>query len=582
MKTKKQVTKICIAAMLLCAIAVPCSAATSTPASAPSASFHALDYLALIVYLVVVVGIGAYFSRRENTTEDYFLAGRRVPWWAATLSIFSTYLSAVTFMAIPAKAFTADWVTILINLGIILVAPVTIFCFIPFYRRLNVTTIYEYLEMRFSPGIRIYGSLSFVFLQLAKMGVFLLLPSLALSTVTGFNVYVCIMVMGLLCTIYTVLGGIEAVIWTDVLQSCVLVGGGLLCIGTIFAAEKFDFTNMLAVADEADKFHIFNTTGGINSSVFWVVILGGFFIQLVPFTSDQVIAQRFLTTRDEKSAVRSLWAYAGFVVPASLLFFGLGTALFVYYASRPEMLPTGDVKNDAIVPWFIATRLPDGIAGLVIAGLFAATMSTVDSGMHSIATSLVNDVHRKLRPNADDRQRLIMARILTVAAGLFGTISAVLISKINPDSLWEMILLLVGLFGSSLTGVFLLGVFTRRAGARGAALGIAASIMALIMLRTFDIPIHGFLTAAVGVLTCVIVGYVASIFLPAGVAVSIVVLVVLRNIDPRPIHIYDYLTATVVLMCVVVGYAVSVFLPARERLLKNLTLATLEDAEEEG
>jgi len=528
-----QVTRIYIAAVLLCAIAAPCFAATSTSAPAASSSFHVLDYLALIGYLVVVVGIGVYFSRRENTTDDYFLAGRRIPWWAAALSIFSTYLSAVTFMAIPAAAFKEDWVTILINLGIILVAPVTVFCFLPFYRRLNVTTIYEYLEMRFSPAIRIYGSLSFVLLQLAKMGIFLLLPSLALATVTGFNVYACIMVMGLLCTIYTVMGGIEAVIWTDVLQSCVLIGGGLLCIGTIFAAEQFDFSRMLAVANDADKFHIFNIEGGVDSSVFWVVILGGFFIQLVPFTSDQVIAQRFLTTRDEKSAARSVWAHAGIVVPASLLFFGLGTALFVYYASRPEMLPSGDVKNDAIVPWFIATQLPAGFAGLVIAGLFAATMSTVDSGMHSIATSLVNDVHRKLRPDADDRQRLRMARILTVAAGLFGTISAVLISKMDADSLWKLILLLVGLFGSSLTGVFLLGVFTRRASARGVALGVAASILSLIMLRTFTIPIHGFLTAAVGVLTCVVVGYVASIFLPA-----------------------------------------------KDRLLKNLTLATLEDAKD--
>jgi Na+/proline symporter len=274
-------------------------------------------------------------------------------------------------------------------------------------------------------------------------------------------------------------------------------------------------------------------TGGINSSVFWVVIVGGFFIQLVPFTSDQVIAQRFLTTRDEKSAARSVWAHAGIVVPASLLFFGLGTALYVYYNSRPELLPSGDVTNDVIVPWFIATRLPAGLAGLVIAGLFAATMSTVDSGMHSIATSLVNDIHRKLRPDADDRQRLKMARILTVAAGLFGTISAVLISKMDPDSLWMLILLLVGLFGSSLCGVFLLGVFTRRANSWGVATGVAASIAALIVLRTFTIPINGLLTAAVGVLACVVVGYVASIFLPG-----------------------------------------------RDRSLKNLTLATLEDAKE--
>ncbi len=512
MDTMRQATRICIAAMLVSAMAVPCSAATSAPPT--RGVLHGLDYLALVGYLVVLVGIGAYFYRRENTTDDYFLASRRIPWWAATLSIFSTHLSAVTFMAIPAKAFEADWVTILVNLGIILVTPVAVFCFLPIYRRSNVTTIYEYLEIRFNPKIRIYGSLSFVCLQFAKMGVFLLLPSLAMATLTGLNLYACIVVMGCLCTLYTVLGGIEAVIWTDVLQSCVLVGGGLLCMGTIFRAEQFDFSGMLAVAGDADKFHFFDLAGGVNSSAFWVVILGGFFIQLVPFTSDQVIAQRFLATRDEKSAARSLWAHAVMVVPASLLFFGLGTALFIYYASRPDMLPTGDVKNDAIVPWFIVTQLPHGIAGLAIAGLFAATMSTVDSGMHSIATSLVNDVYNKFWPGTGDRPRLKIARILTVAAGLFGTISALIISKINPNSLWEMILLLVGLFGSSLTGVFLLGIFTRRASTGGVAVGIAASIISLIALRTFAIPIHGLLTAAVGVLSCVVAGYGASLFFP--------------------------------------------------------------------
>jgi len=513
MNTMRKATRIFIAAMLVSAIAVPCSAATSAPVT--NRTLHGLDYLTLVGYLVVLVGIGAYFYRRENTTDDYFLASRRIPWWAATLSIFSTHLSAVTFMAIPAKAFEADWVTILVNLGIILVTPVAVFCFLPIYRRFNVTTIYEYLEIRFNPKIRVYGSLSFVCLQFAKMGVFLLLPSLAMATLTGLNLYACIVVMGCLCTLYTVLGGIEAVIWTDVLQSCVLVGGGLLCMGTIFRAEQFDFSGMLAVAGDADKFHVFDLAGGVNSSAFWVVILGGFFIQLVPFTSDQVIAQRFLATRDEKSAARSLWAHAVMVVPASLLFFGLGTALFVYYASRPDMLPTGDVKNDAIVPWFIVTQLPHGIAGLAIAGLFAATMSTVDSGMHSIATSLVNDVYTKLWPGTDDRPRLKIARILTVAAGLFGTISALIISGINPDSLWEMILLLVGLFGSSLTGVFLLGIFTRRASTCGVAVGIAASIISLIALRTLAIPIHGLLTAAVGVLSCVVAGYGASLFFPA-------------------------------------------------------------------
>jgi SSS family transporter len=540
-KTKHAIG-ICIAALFLGALTLPCSAQT-TETAAISASFHVLDYVALLGYLIAIIGIGVYFARRENSTDDYFLAGRRIPWWAASLSIFSTMLSAVTFMAIPASAFKGNWVTILVNLGIILATPVAVMCFLPFYRRLNVTTIYEYLELRFSPGMRIYGSLSFVVLQLAKMGVFLLLPALALTTVTGFNVYACILIMGLLCTIYTVLGGIEAVIWTDVLQTCVLLGGGLLCLGVVFYAEQFNFSAMLELATENDKFRVFNMKPEsdvppfwiLNSMAFWVVIIGGFFIQLVPFTSDQVIAQRFLTTRDEKAAARSLWAHAAIVVPASFIFFGLGTALFVFYASRPDLLPPADVSNDRIVPWFIATQLPAGLAGLVIAGLFAATMSTVDSGMHSIATSLVHDVYRKIRPEATDHQRLFVARILTVVGGLFGTISAVLIANMNPGSLWSTILLLIALFGSSLTGVFLLGVFTKRASTGGVAVGVVASISSLVMLRVFEPPIHGLLTAAVGVLSCVLVGYIASIFLPD-----------------------------------------------RDRELKNLTLATLEATRDEG
>ena len=452
--------------------------------------------------------IGVLCSRRENTTQDYFLAGRRIPWWAATLSIFSTYLSAVTFMAIPAKAFAADWLTILVNVGVILAAPVTVFCFLPFFRRLGVTTIYEYLELRFSPGLRVYGSLAFVTYQLGKMGVFLLLPALALATVTGFNVYICIAVMGVLCIVYTVLGGIEAVVWTDVIQSLVLIGGALLCIGVVFLGENFDFAKMtsIAVSDDVNKLYM----GNPGTLLFWQFLVGGFFIQLVPFTSDQALAQRFLTTPDEKSAARSVWAHAAMVVPSSLLFFGLGTALYIFYSTRPEMLP-GTEQTEIIVPWFIATQLPAGLAGLVIAGLFAATMSSVDSGMHSIATTLVNDVYRKLYPNANDAKQLSVARSVTVVVGLCGTLSAVFVTSLDPNSLWDLILLLVGLLGSTLTGVFLLGVLTRRANARGTVVGIVASMLTLITIRYLPSkPVPGILTSAVGVITCVLVGYVAS------------------------------------------------------------------------
>jgi len=510
----QRITRISIATLFLLAVGAPCLA-DEAGEEATTSALETLDYLALFGYMAIIVIVGIYFARGEKTTDDYFLAGRRVPWWAATLSIFSTYLSAITFMAIPATAFNGNWITVWMNIGIILVAPVTVFCLLPFFRRLNVTSIYEYLELRFGPGLRVYGSLAFMAYQVAKMGIFLLLPALALATVTGFNLYLCIAIMGLLCIVYTVLGGIEAVVWTDVLQSVVLIGGALMCIGMIFSAENFEFGRMwsVAVTEETNKFSV----GDPTTDVFWYFLIGGFFVQLVPFTSDQAVAQRFLTTPDEKSAARSVWAHAAMVIPASLLFFGLGTALYVFYQTRPEALPVVEQK-DIIVPWFIANELPAGFAGLVIAGLFAATMSSVDSGMHSIATTLTNDVYDKLRPDGSDEKRLGVARFITVLAGLCGTLAAVFLtfSGLDGGSLWILLLQVVIPIGSALTGVFLLGVLTSRAHSSGVAVGVIASMAVVILFANMEnspLP-HPVLKAAAGVLTCMVVGYLVSLAIP--------------------------------------------------------------------
>ena len=510
----QRLTIISIATFLLLAVAAPCPA-EEPGAAVKSSQLQTIDYLAIVGYMGIIVGVGVYFARREKTTEDYFLAGRRIPWWAATLSIFSTYLSAITFMSIPAKAFNANWLTVLVNIGIILVTPVTVYCVLPFFRRFNVTTIYEYLELRFSPALRVYGSLAFLVYQVSKMGIFLLLPAMALATVTGFNLYLCIVVMGLLCIVYTVMGGIEAVVWTDVLQSVVLIGGALLCVGMIFSAENFDFGKMMSVAvtDEANKFSV----GDPATGVFWYFLVGGFFIQLFPFTGDQAVAQRFLTTPDSKSAARSAWAHAAMVVPASLLFFGLGTALYVFYASRPGEVPVAG-QTDIIVPWFIVQQLPAGFAGLVIAGLFAATMSSVDSGMHSIATTLTNDVYSKLCPGVEDDKRLAVARIITVLAGIFGVLAAVFLTMFGLDrgSLWDLLLQVIIPIGSSLAGVFMLGVLTRRTTWYGAAAGVLVSMpMVVWFALAKDSPLpHGILKAAAGVLICMLVGYLVSLAIP--------------------------------------------------------------------
>ncbi|MFH1266669.1 MAG: sodium:solute symporter, partial [Planctomycetota bacterium] len=296
--------------------------------------FGLLDYGVLAVYLGAMVAMGVYFSRREKTTGDFFLGGRRIPWWAAGLSIFGTQLSAITFMAIPAKSFGTDWIFFLLNMMIVVMAPVVVFLYLPFYRRLEVTSAYEYLEKRFNKATRLLGSAAFVLFQLGRMGVVLFLPALALSTVTGIDVYSCIILMGVLATLYTVLGGIEAVIWTDVLQVVVLMGGAILCLGIIavkLAGAEGGLGSALAMIGDADKLRLADFDWTAAKPVLWVIVLGGVGQILVSYTGDQTVIQRYLTTADEKAAARSIWTNAVLTIPASLIFFGVGTALWAFY-----------------------------------------------------------------------------------------------------------------------------------------------------------------------------------------------------------------------------------------------------------
>ena len=226
----------------------------------PVAATHAfglLNYLVLGLYFLLLIGMGFYFSGRERSDADYFLARGRIPWWAAGLSIFGTQLSAITFMAVPATAYATDWVYVIGQATIVLLAPVVVFLYLPFFRRLQVTTAYEYLEKRFNVVVRLFGSLAFVLVQLGRMGIVIFLPAIALSAATGMNIYVAILLMGLLSTFYTTVGGIEAVIWSDVVQVIVLMGGALLSLIIIALNVERGFVGLITTAAAHDKFHMF-------------------------------------------------------------------------------------------------------------------------------------------------------------------------------------------------------------------------------------------------------------------------------------------------------------------------------------
>ena len=476
--------------------------------------FGPLDYGVLAVYLGSLVAMGFYFSRREKTTNDFFLGGHRIPWWAAGMSIFGTQLSAITFMAIPGKAYHTNWVYFLGNMMIVAVAPVIVYLYLPFFRRLNVTTAYEYLERRFNLATRWLGSAAFVLFQLGRMGIVLYLPAAALHTVTGMPVYLCIVLMGVLATLYTVLGGIEAVIWTDVLQVFVLLGGALLAL--VIVALKVDggVATIVGEAYAADKLRAANFSWDIATTALWVVLLGKPFEVLVSYSADQTVVQRYLTTSDEKAAARGIWTNAVLTIPASIIFFGVGTALWAFYKSHPVMLnPTG--KIDEIFPWFIAQQLPTGVAGLVIAGLFAAAMSSLDSSLNSMATAITTDFYRRARPEAPDRRCLSLARWLTVALGIVGTALALYMAYLDSTSMWDQYSKIIGLFGGGLAGLFAVGIFTRRTTATGAILGFAGSAVLLYCIRDFT-PVHFFLYPTIGLGGCFLIGYAASLAMPGG------------------------------------------------------------------
>lgn len=480
-------------------------------ASATPGRLGGLDHLVIGLYLLGMVALGIWFARRENSTEEFFLGGRKIPWWASGLSIFGTQLSAITFMAIPAIAFATDWRRFIGSIMLLPILVIVIFCYLPFFRRLRVTTAYEYLEARFSVLVRSCASGLFIVFQLARMGVVLLLPAIALAAVTGIDIYLCILTMGIFATLYTALGGISAVIWTDVVQVLVLVGGALLCLGSAVAGAGGPAAT-LEVATDAGRLFMLDWSLDATELTAWVLIVGFLFTNLVPYTTDQTVIQRYLTTKDEKSAARSLWLNLAITLPTGILFFGLGTALFSWYRAHPAERLLLPEKADQLVPAFVVDQLPAGVAGLVIAGVFAAAMSSLDSGMNSISTAVINDFVRRFGRSRDDRRHLKLARLLTVVLGTIGTLAAMAMAAWNIRYLFDFFQQILGLLGGSLSGVFMLAVFTRRTNAVGAVAGLLAGGAATLYAAR-QTEVNFLLYAAIGSLTCVLVGYLTSLLL---------------------------------------------------------------------
>lgn len=462
--------------------------------------FAAANWVAIIVYLALVMGIGFFFARRNKNTDDFFRGGQRIPGWVAGLSIFATLLSSITFVATPARAFASDWTFILINAGILICAPLIAFRVLPFFRRMNATSAYEFLEERFNLSIRLFASASFVLFQIGRMAIVMYLPALALAAITPLSLESCIIIMGVMSVIYCSLGGLEAVVWTDALQAVVLIGGALVSFILIIVGLDGGWSEFATVAHADAKLRWADFEWGASSymtATFWVVLISGIGQSLIPYSSDQAVVQRYVSTPTEEKARSAIWLNAGMSLVGTLLFFGLGTALYVFYKAQPEALDPS-FKTDSIFPLFISRELPVGIAGLVIAAIFAAAQSTISTSMNSTSTAIVTDFFRRLGWEASEAGFLKLARILTIVLGLLGTVSALVLAKGDTKSAWETFMTVIGFVMGPLCGIFLLGMFTKIANSTGAVAGAACGV-ALLVCAKYGTEVSGLLYAPIGI-----------------------------------------------------------------------------------
>ena len=486
-----------------------------------TAHFGWLNWTVLILYLLGMVYLGYYFMKRaSNSTDDFFKGGGRIPWWAAGISIFATMLSAITYMSIPAKAYATDWTYYPMQICILLVSFPVIRYYLPFFRRLNVTTAYEYLERRFNSATRLMASILFIVFMIARTALVLFLPSLAMTAVTGINIYICIALMALITILYCTMGGVEAVVWGDVIQGIILVGGAVLAaVYLIVNTGDNGASDFFRIATDNDKFRLFlfdpeHPFDFVNAT-WWVVILGGLANNLISYTSDQTVIQRYLTTSDEKSAARGILTNGLMSVVVTIAFFTTGTGLYTFFKTHPAELDITMAKGDAIFPFFMMSQLPAGLAGLLIAAVFAATMSTIASNINSISTAFTVDLWSKAHRQQDQSKggEVKVARIAGICAGFIGMAIAWLMATVDIQSLLDYFNTILGLLSGAIGGLFLMGIFFPRIGSKAAIIGFLCGT-ATVLYMNFYTNANFLLFGFVSMLVSVLVALFLSIFMP--------------------------------------------------------------------
>lgn len=479
------------------------------------AYFGWIDIAVFVAYLLGTVAIGICVSRGREGLSEYLLAGRSMGRVVLGMTILAALFSGITFLAAPSEGFSHGMAFFLINLGFFVATPFTALVILPFFYQARFFTAYQYLEERFSVEIRLLASALFLARVLLWLALATYAPALALEQVTGLPLWFTILCAGLLTTFYTTIGGMRAVIWTDMMQLIVLFGGQLIIVITAILHVPGGLGRVLRVASEHGKFDLSLSLDPTVRVTLWGLAIGSIFLHLVQMATDQVSVQRYLTAKSLKEAQRGLWVKLWLVLPVTGIFYATGVALFVFYQIHGDPLAGGLIrKPDQILPYFAVTELPVGFPGIFIAAIFAASMSTVSAGLNSLTSATLIDFHQRLWPgsNLSEDAQLRLAKWMTVFYGALVIALAFLVQHLG--TLLEASNAVIGMVGGPLLGLFLLGILVGRATTRGALIGWLAGV-GLLLPVGFATNVSFLWYALIGCATTMTVGYLASLFEPS-------------------------------------------------------------------
>lgn len=470
-----------------------------------------IDGIIILLYLVTLLFLGGTFFTKNKSVARFTLGSGNTPSWVVTLSIFATFVSSISYLALPGSAYSGNWNPFVFSISLPLAAVIAVQYFIPVYRKINSPSAYTYMAYRFGPWARTYTAACYLLTQLMRIGTILFLLALALNAILGWELFWVIILTGIFVALYAVLGGIEAVLWADAIQGIILIIGAIACV--FFTANSISggMSEIISIGIEQEKFSLGSFTTDLTRPTFWVVLIYGIFINLQNFGIDQNYIQRYMVLPSDTEAKKAAFFGGLLYLPVSAIFLFIGTALYVYYQSTTHLLPDG-LPADQVFPYFIANTLPVGLSGLLVAAIFAAGMSTISTSFNSMATVFYIDFYQKKVKNIQESEAIKVLYRISIVIGGLGILIALFMINVKGvlDTWWKF----ASIFSGGMLGLFILGISTIK---EGKSIPIIATTLGLVTLLwatlsnsfplySLGITLHPYLAIVLSTITIVLSG----------------------------------------------------------------------------